>query len=381
MNNQVRLLYAFVRQLFSSRFRLQHYKVNTNAAARPLFAPIITSSRSGPLECDYNLHKSNSTYFSDSDVGRLHLLIATMGKGVDRTRKELEREEREEKERKKDRRGNGDEKSSSGGSGGGGGSFGIRLGGVNANFRKEILPFEKFEIWTRVLAWDHKWLYIVQHFVRPGVKPKSYLLQPWRKSSGGGGGGAPGIISTERNDTAKAAAGSSNGHVTSATTGTSTSTSTETKPPGSSSSPAHSAIFASVIAKYVVKKGRRTIPPERVIKAAGLLPPKPEESQGNDNTTLSVGGITPDTTESTSIDATALSYSAVEEAEEELTPAAAEAMLEASMTAATEDEAVWDWKRIEEERRRGMKIAEVYGRLDALNDEFWGEGAEALGQY
>ena len=248
-----------------------------------------------------------------------------MGKGVDRTRRELEEEDKALGIKK--------------------GGFGVRLGGVSANFRKEIKPFEKFEVWTRVLAWDKKWLYLVQHFVKPGVRPSNYLLQPWRKSKSGRN------REVARSNESGATGGEGD-------TG-------KEKP-----SLANSAIYASVIAKYVCKKGRLTIPPERVLRASELLPPKPERQEATPPIS-----ITPNT-DSTSIDAAAVSVA------EKLTPAGAEAIVDASLTAAsTVETEVWDWGRVEKERQRGMQIAEVYSRLDALNDEFLGDGAEVLGEF
>ena len=269
---------------------------------------MITSSRSGPLECDYNLHKSNSTYFSDFDVGRLQLLVALCGHGINVTRKELITEMPGEKKA----------------------GFVTALGGVAVNFRREIKPFEKFEVWTRVLAWDRKWIYLVGHFVKPGsVKVGGYTLQPWKR----------------RKAHDKDGEGEANGAAT-------------------------PVIFASAIAKYVFKKGRLTIPPERVLRASQLLPPKPA-----DHETPPVSS-TPNL-EGTSVDgANAVVASAVEK----LNPDSAEEILAASMSPKDGGD-VWDWQRVEEERLRGMKIAELYNGLDALNGRFTGEGEVVLGSY
>ncbi|TVY18902.1 Uncharacterized protein LARI1_G003708 [Lachnellula arida] len=53
-------------------------------APSTLFLPVISSSYSPLLECDYNLHKSNSTYFSDLDVSRSHLVCALLQPGIER---------------------------------------------------------------------------------------------------------------------------------------------------------------------------------------------------------------------------------------------------------------------------------------------------------
>ena len=53
----------------------------------------------------------------------------------------------------------------------------------------------------------------------------------------------------------------------------------------------------------------------------------------------------------------------------------------ASLTAGFADSDDWTWERVEEERKRGMRIAELYRGLDALNGEFTGERVPVLGQY
>lgn len=270
---------------------------------------MITSSRSGVLECDYNLHKSNSTYFSDFDVARLELLVSLAGSGIDQTRKELA-EEMGTKD-----------------------MFGIMLGGVSCNFRREIKPYEGFEIWTRLLSWDQKWFYGITHFVKKGaVKPEGYTLQPWRKG--------------------KKQGNESNGKLAN----------------GNATKPGpHPAVFASGIAKYVFKKGRLTIPPERVFRAAGLVPPRPKDLDTPSAST------TPNP-DATSVDAAAASVA------ESLSPANAGEIMAASLTAKDDGEE-WTWEKVEEERKRGLKIAHMFNGLDALHEEFVYEGKPVLGRY
>ena len=268
---------------------------------------MITSSRSGFLECDYNLHKSNSTYFSDFDVARIDILVSLCGNGIEKTRQELAKEMGT-----KDR-------------------FGIMLGGVNCNFRKEIKPYQGYDIWTRLLTWDEKWFYGICHFVKKGaVKPKEYTLQPWKNSN-----------SKDDGSSEKAA----------------------TTPTG----PPHPAIFASGIAKYVFKKGRLTIPPERVFSAAGLLPPRPTNHE------FPPLSVTPNF-DATSVDAVAAS------AVEQITPDNAGEIMAASLTAKAGD-GEWTWERVEEERKRGLRIAGMFNGLHELNDEFNYEGKPVLGRY
>ena len=108
-------------------------------------------------------------------------------------------------------------------------SFGVMLGGVACSFKREVKPYEKMDIYTRVLTWDRKWLYLVSYIVRQGTRPSAYTLQPWKKAAG------------------KAAASAK-------------------KP----------TIVAVSVAKYVFKQGRLTIVPETLLQEAGLLPVRPE---------------------------------------------------------------------------------------------------------
>lgn len=272
------------------------------------------------MDCDYNLHKSNSTYFQDSDLARLHLIVYLAGPGIQSTGAEL------------------------------GSRLAIILGGVSCNFKREIKPLESFEVWSRILCWDQKWLYTINHFVKKdSVKPKGYTLQPWRKWTSKRRG------QDAKGDNTKVAA---NG---------------EAVKPGP-----HPAIFATAIAKYVFKHGRITIPPERILKNAHLLPPKPSASA---STTASAFSTPPLTSspfiEGTSFDAAAAS------ALPNLAPSKAEAkdLIDASMTSSTEGGDIWDWERVETERQRGMRIAELYAGLEGLNEEFTYEDKPALGIY
>lgn len=177
------------------------------------------------------------------------------------------------------------------------GSFMIALGAVSCHFKKEIKPYERFEIWTRILTWDKKWVYVISHMVKDGVvMPDEYALQPYEsklaalrkaKKSKRSGKGAEGATEAEKRAEWK------------------------------------KAIFATSISKYVVKKGRLTISPEVVFQNSDLLPPKPDDAE-------------------------------------------AAAKVAAEMPH-------WTWERVEEERLRGLEIANHFAALDAeggLHDEF-----------
>ncbi|OCL07843.1 hypothetical protein AOQ84DRAFT_439965 [Glonium stellatum] len=266
-----------------------------------LFEPTITSTRTPLVECDYNMHKSNSTYFSDIDISRTHLVTAILRTGIKRAAHAKHQKthvpEAPEAVHK--------------------GSHLVALGAVSCHFRREIAPYEKFEIWTRLLCWDRKWMYIVSHLVKPGVvRPRHYTLQPWRQgqkeTEGGGVNGKEEDEEVRREKLKKA-------------------------------------VFASSIAKYVVKKGRLTIPPERVLMSADMLPSKPEnwgEKAGNSmlNTRLS-----------------------------------SETVEDAVLPAVNGSE--WTWDKIEAERLRGLRFAEMFAGLDGLHEEFDGGKDGVLGEF
>lgn len=194
-----------------------------------LFQPLIISSRTSLWETDYNAHKSNSTYFSDLDIARMHLITCLMKTGLHRAHFEEPTPENEARY----------------GISAGGGRLGVFLGGVSCHFRREIKPFQAYEIWTRVLTWDRKWVYLVSHIVRKGaVKPPAYSQQPSKKVSRKGGDKVTGTLGGQDEPTVP-----------------------------------HPAIFATSIAKYVFKSGRITIPPELVMTHSELLPAKPDEDK------------------------------------------------------------------------------------------------------
>ncbi|KAK6227622.1 capsule polysaccharide biosynthesis protein [Colletotrichum tabaci] len=163
-----------------------------------VFRPVVTPSRVALLESDYNLHKSNSTYFSDLDVGRTDLLAALRAEAA---RGGLYKEYKN--------------------------GVMVLLAGTSCIFKKEIKPGAAFDMHSRILTWDKKWLYVVTHFVEKsskGAESSSYSYQPWKK---------PGDGKT-----------------------------TASKSP---------VVFATAISKCVVKAGRLTVPPEKFLQAAGVL--------------------------------------------------------------------------------------------------------------
>ncbi|KAI8943528.1 hypothetical protein NX059_001524 [Plenodomus lindquistii] len=275
-------------------FRAMLYHIYLQPTAIPphaLFQPVITSTRTTLLETDYNLHKSNSTYFSDMDISRTHLFTAIIRNGI-----------------KKNSRLYGAKKSAVAGSVGATegtrGKHLVALGGISCLFKREILPYQKYEMWTRLLCWDKKWFYIVTHLVKPGVaQPSSWTLQPWKQAK------------TVAKDV--------------------------------DADKLLNAVYATAIAKYVIKRGRITVPPEVALMDADMLPPKPEgwsyqeEPASNGHANGSADGLLPK-----SVDA--------------------------------KD---WNWDVIEAERLRGLKVAVKFAEMDGMHSYFDGGKDGVLGEF
>ncbi|KAK4238049.1 hypothetical protein C8A03DRAFT_15451 [Achaetomium macrosporum] len=195
----LRFLRAFVR-------RLTDPAPSKHLSPRCLFLPAISGTRSPALECDYNLHKSNSTYFTDMDMSRGNFCLVLFSQPFNPIP--------------------------------GPAHFTMILGGAMCTWHREIKPYQPYELWTRVVSWDEKWLYVVTHFVKAGVfRPDEFVMQPWRRGKGGNKGAEK---DKDEVDRAKA-------------------------------------VFASSVARYVFKNNRKTIPPEQALRRVGLLPTDPAE--------------------------------------------------------------------------------------------------------
>ncbi len=225
------------------------------------------------------MHKSNSTYLADLDIARGHHVFTVFRTGFKKYGPQGEH---------------------------GKAPFFPALGGVSCTFKREIKPYVKYEVWTRVLSWDSKWLYVVSHFVKAGaVRPQSYIDQPWKKGS------------KKRNST------KANGKADEKT--------------GAAAAPlAHPAIYCTCVTKYVMKKGRKTIPPEEFLRACELIPDVPAADISGSTDFEVVQGSSAD----------------------------------AELLAA-----------IQKRRQEGLALAENFAALDGANDWFNGEDETAFAWY
>ncbi|EXJ85590.1 hypothetical protein A1O1_05955 [Capronia coronata CBS 617.96] len=182
-----------------------------------IFQPLIFRTASPLLEIDYYLHKSNATFFADVDIARSHLVAALIWPLVRHPTAALLP--------------NGNAVVPKGQ------MLAIMLGGVQCSFRREIRPYQKYEIWTRVLTWDEKWVFFISHFVRAGAVPArpEFTLQRRRERAAG--------KRIEQAEIGKA-------------------------------------VLATAVSRNVLKLGRATVRPEDVWRAAGLWPGSQEGVEG-----------------------------------------------------------------------------------------------------
>lgn len=269
---------------------------------------MVTQSYNTLYDTDYNLHKSNSTYFADLDVARAHYVGAIIRTGLARLnagdQEGLPKSNIEAK-----------------------GKYVVALGAVSCFFQRQIEPFQSFEIYTRILSWDRKWLYIVSHIVKKGaIKPDSYVLQPWKNKKD-----RTGAQKKEEQDLTK-----------------------------------H--IFASSLARYVFKKGRLTINPEVVLERSKLLPPRPDgvgyppRAEGASSTSA-----TPFTPATPVINGHANNAANGDELDSKL----------AGVKSVQDDD--WTWDHMEAERLRGLKYSNHFDALNGLHNEL--RAGDVLGKY
>jgi hypothetical protein len=277
---------------------------------RHLFAPIITTSHNSLSECDYNLHKSNSTYFGDLDVSRAAFVGVLLKRSLARLNGGDLTGLPEEAKRAK-------------------GTYIVALGAVGCVFRKEIKPLQRFEVWTRLLSWDDKWIYIISHIVRRGAKkPRDYFLQPWRNNNG------------EQKTKAKI---------------------------GQKDEDNIKSIYATSLAKYVVKKGRLTIAPEIVLRRSDLLPDRPATQP-------------PPTTQQEGKDQAYMS-SPENLVAQVMGQLRSENMFDETEKHEKEDRRELSWKHVEMRRLEGLKTARHFDGLTALHAEWNADDDEVIGEY
>jgi len=98
---------------------------------RELLAPACLHLRVWPLDCDLNLHLNNGRYLTFMDLGRLHLMAQNGLLGTILRRR-----------------------------------WQPVLAAAEISFVRALAPFQRFALSTRLLAWDDKYFYLEQRFLR-----------------------------------------------------------------------------------------------------------------------------------------------------------------------------------------------------------------------
>jgi hypothetical protein len=290
---------AYLRLRPSSPYRCEP-ALTTSGLSHPLFTTTSITTHNSLLETDYNMHKSNSAYFTDLDVARTPLVTRLCSPGVGIIGREMKTEYREQRKRQA-KGGLKDEKPLSRP-----GPTAIVLGSVYCNFKREIRPFQRYEIRSKLISWDHKWMYILTYFIGP------------EKHKGAG-----------------------------------------------------KTLLAMGVSKYVIKKGRLTIRPERVLRTSGLLPPKPEGvEQGHSSTCGSSTPSSPSDPSSGDEFATESVDGAMMREVLTLSDSSPSPVLDRQREEnGSWDKHEWTWERIEQERLRGLKLMEGFIGLDTGLDK------------
>ncbi|ANZ76713.1 BA75_04114T0 [Komagataella pastoris] len=101
------------------------------------------------FECDFYLHKSNSTYFEELDISRTNLMTTVFRDLFFKYQRDAL---------------GGSKKDS---------IFNwpyIPVATVSASFRRQLSPFEKYTIEDGILCWDDKWIFILSRFINKSNK-------------------------------------------------------------------------------------------------------------------------------------------------------------------------------------------------------------------
>ena len=126
MNLYFRLLWLILRLPFMAK-------------PKDALSPTSLFFRVWPNDLDFNMHMNNGRYLTIMDLGRLHLTFQNGLLGPSLKRKWMP-----------------------------------VLGAAKIHYIKPLNPFEKYELSSKVIYWDDKWIYLEQHFYKlskPGKPP------------------------------------------------------------------------------------------------------------------------------------------------------------------------------------------------------------------
>lgn len=88
-----------------------------------------------PFECDGYFHKSNSTYFEELDISRLYTMATILQQFFLNFKTES-------------------------------GKWAyVPVANVFSSFKREIKPYQRYSVKSRVIGWDSKWIFVLSKFV------------------------------------------------------------------------------------------------------------------------------------------------------------------------------------------------------------------------
>lgn len=150
--------YVRIYWVFGSNLILAKYFPYWKFTAKDIFRVDRFQTYNSPLECDFYLHKNNACYFEELDIARSQLMTRNFQHFLH----------------------NYPTKS--------GGYVFVPVANIFGSFKKEIKPFARYHIDSRILAWDDKWIFILSKFVLNGSEAVAstcvtkYVLKDGRKT-------------------------------------------------------------------------------------------------------------------------------------------------------------------------------------------------------
>ncbi|ODV63477.1 uncharacterized protein ASCRUDRAFT_30673 [Ascoidea rubescens DSM 1968] len=109
-----------------------------------VFRPTILKTYNSPFECDFYLHKNNAAYFTECDIARTELMLSVFQNFMWHYQDSSPNK-------------NSFFKSLAD-------SPYVPVASIQAIFKKEIAPFQRYNIITRILTWDEKWIFVLSKF-------------------------------------------------------------------------------------------------------------------------------------------------------------------------------------------------------------------------
>ncbi|CCH43387.1 putative secreted protein [Wickerhamomyces ciferrii] len=154
----IRFYYEIAMGIIFPKF-IKSLLINDYSEKSP-FETSTSQTYNSPFECDAYCHKSNSTYFHELDISRARLMVSRLQKFFMFYQTESKTWPY------------------------------VPLANIFVTFKKEIKPFQSYQVKHRILGWDRKWLFILSKFVSTGEKGEiihavcitKYVLKDGRKT-------------------------------------------------------------------------------------------------------------------------------------------------------------------------------------------------------